>query len=84
MVARAESPSLPAEVRRLLGLALSRPIAEGDNPSRDADPSWDSLKHIEIVFLLEDHFELRFTDQELEQLQDAEQISRILGARLAA
>ena len=84
MAQMGNSLSLLAEVRRLLGLVLRRPISDGENPSRAADPSWDSLKHIEIVFLLEDHFELRFTDQELEQLLDAERIARIVEARLAA
>ena len=76
--------SVRAEVSKLLSLALRRPVDESEKPARDLDPAWDSLKHVEIVFLLEDHFELRFTDTELDQLHDAAQIAQVLEARRAA
>ena len=77
------APDVRAEVRRLLSLALERPVAAAENPSRDADPAWDSLKHIEIVFLLEDHFGVRFTESDLARFENAEQIAGVVEARLA-
>ena len=75
---------LPSEVRRLLGLVLRRQIGDSENPSRDTEPGWDSLKHVEIVFLMEDHFQVRFEGAEISSLKDAGELVRLLEARLAA
>jgi acyl carrier protein len=69
---------LRLQVHRLLGYILRRPIGERENPSRATEPTWDSLKHIELMFLLEDHFELRFSAQEMSQMEDAIGIQRML------
>lgn len=68
------------EVRRLLSFILRRPIGDQENPSRSTEADWDSLKHIELMFLLEDHFGLRFSEQEMEDMQDADGILRRLEA----
>jgi acyl carrier protein len=80
-----DSPSLDlqSEVRRLLSLVLRRPIGDAENPSRDTEPAWDSLKHVEIVFLMEDHFEVRFDGAEISSLKDAAGLVRLLEAQLA-
>jgi acyl carrier protein len=50
----------------VLSAALKCPIS---TMSRRADvPAWDSLKHIEVVFAIEDELELQFTEDELGQL----------------
>jgi acyl carrier protein len=69
------------EVRRLLSFILRRPIGDRENPSRSTEADWDSLKHIELMFLLEDHFGVRFSEQEMEQMEDADGILRRLEAR---
>lgn len=76
--------NIRAEVRGLLALILGRPVGDTENPSRADDPGWDSLKHIEMVFLLEDHFQLRFTPEDIAEFRDADGIARLLEARLAA
>jgi acyl carrier protein len=75
-------PSLRSEVPRLLGFILRREIAEDENPSRATEAGWDSLKHIELVFLLEDHFGVRFAEQEIAELADACGIERLVEAHL--
>ena len=75
--------SLQTEVRRLLGLVLRRRIGEQENPSRSTEPAWDSLKHVEFVFLVEDHFGLRFTEEEMAGFDGVEQMVRVLEARHA-
>ncbi len=74
----AVSSDIRHQVLRLLGYILSRPVADHENPSRSSEPAWDSLKHIELMFLLEDHFGLRFSEQEMSTMQDAAGIARIL------
>jgi acyl carrier protein len=76
-----ESTRTGAEVRRLLGMMLRRPIGDTENPSRTTEPAWDSLKHLEIAFLLEDEFGVRLSHQEIGNLQDFEQIVTLLETR---
>jgi acyl carrier protein len=75
-------PILRSEVPRLLGFILRREIAEDENPSRASEAGWDSLKHIELVFLLEDHFGVRFAEQEIAALEDARGIECLVEAHL--
>ena len=70
------------QVRRLLSLALKRPLHAAENPSRASEPGWDSLKHVEIVFLMEDHFRVRFREPELRNVDDAEGLARAIRSRL--
>ena len=73
---------IESEVSRLLGLVLRRPIGDSKTISRATEPAWDSLKHVEIVFLLEDHFQLRFTEQDLEGIQDGAGLVRLVERKL--
>ena len=72
-----------ARVRRTLELALGGPIADGDI-SRDSDARWDSIKNVELVFLLEDEFGVQLTEQDVSDLISVSSVVRIIEARLAA
>jgi len=74
---------ITGDVRRLLSIALHKPVGDG-NVSRVAEPGWDSLKHLEFVFLLEEHFGVRLTEEEIAGLTDVSQISRLLEERIAS
>ena len=74
---------LRAEVNRLIGMILERPVSASENPSRASEPNWDSLKHAELVFLVEDHFGVRFSEQDLARINDSEQLTRLVEERLA-
>jgi acyl carrier protein len=76
--------STASEVRRLLGTVLGRSIDDSENLSRTSEPRWDSLRHVEIIFLLEDYFGIRFTAQDLDALNNVEGIVRTVEARRAA
>jgi acyl carrier protein len=73
--------ALRIEVHRLLGFILRRPVGDEENPSRATEPGWDSMKHVELVFLFEDHFGMRFSEQEIAELEDARGIERIMEKR---
>jgi acyl carrier protein len=75
------SSGLRIEVHRLLSFILRRPIGDEENPSRATEPGWDSLKHVELVFLIEDHFGMRFSEQEIAELEDAGGIERLVDSR---
>lgn len=73
-----------AEVLRLLGYVFGRTFADGENPSRSRDAEWDSLKHIELIFLLEDHFQVRFSPEQMEEMEDAAAIIKAVEGLRAA
>jgi acyl carrier protein len=66
-----------ATVRRTLAVVLGRPVAPGDPFLRADQPDWDSLKHIELVFALEDALGVRFEADELGELIDIASIVRL-------
>lgn len=67
----------------MLGYILGRPsMGQQANPSRAAEPDWDSMKHIELMFLLEDHFGVRFSEDEMAEMEDTEGILRALELAL--
>ena len=43
--------------------------------SRAGNPEWDSLKHVEIMFALEERFNVQFDETDLEKLNSVEMIS---------
>ena len=42
--------------------------------SRHNTPRWDSLKHVEIVFTLEDELNVEFTEEQMATLDSAQKI----------
>lgn len=63
---------LNAKVREALSKALKRPVNESESIDRDTEPKWDSLKHVELLFSLEDIFSIRFDEKELAELNNIE------------
>ena len=57
---------------------------ESDNVtpiSRETCDSWDSLKHLEIIFALEDEFALKFSEEEIIYLDSSQQAVNILSGK---
>lgn len=52
--------------------------------TRDNTPAWDSLRHIEVVFSLEDELGLEFTESEQVELMGVQRIVDIVMQRHAA
>lgn len=63
----------------VLSAALKCPVT---TVSRRADiPAWDSLKHIELVFAIEDELELQFNEAELAALDSVAAIIELASAK---
>lgn len=56
---------IDAEIAEILSLTLARPVAPGENLTRDDEPKWDSLKHLEIVFAVEGAYGVAFSPEEI-------------------
>ena len=66
-------------VRDTLGIVLGRDIAAGDPVVREEQPDWDSLKHVELVFALEDALGIRFDVDEIGELISVASIAELAG-----
>jgi len=75
---------IEAKVRELLALVLEKPIPAAQPVSRANEPKWDSLKHVELIFALEDTFGVRFSEQDMAGLDSIQSIVAALGRRHAA
>lgn len=61
-------------VREVAALVLGRAIAPGEAVSRATEEAWDSLKHVELLFAVEDATGVRFEQDELAELNDVDSI----------
>ncbi len=53
-----------------------------DSPLRSQLPSWDSLKHMELILRLEEQFQIRFSSREVAEVQSLEDLVRIIACKL--
>ena len=67
-------------VLTVLAVVLKQPFDESAGITRQNTPSWDSLKHIEIMFALEDELGVEFSETELSELDS---VTKIVDAVLA-
>lgn len=72
-VATVSEEVLREEVLRVVGAVLGRPVPDG-SLRRESEPSWDSLKHIELLFALEEDLDVRFDEGELGALSSTDAI----------
>ena len=65
---------IQAAVVELLSITVGRPIAPTESVTRDSEPNWDSLKHVELILMLEEHFGVRFSEKEMAALRSSDEI----------
>lgn len=58
----------------VLNALLKQQINKGADFTREEFSNWDSLKHIEIMFALEEEFEIEFCEDELVKLDSLSKI----------
>ena len=74
----APDTTVVARVRAVLGEVLGSSANDLENPSRDTVPEWDSLAQVEVLFALEEEFEVRFPAGKLLSLTSLETIIEAL------
>ncbi len=70
------------QVRTIFSTALGRPIAEGENVRQEAEPAWDSVKHVELVLMLEEHFGVAFEPEDFAELDSLDECVRRVGEKV--
>ena len=77
-------PQIQSTVAELLTITLGRPVAQNESVSRDAESTWDSLKHVQLILMLEEQFGIQFSEEEMGSLRDSDGIVRAVEAKNAA
>lgn len=77
-----DSQQIEAVVLTVLSTVLKCPVHP--NSTRKNTPQWDSLKHIEVIFAVEDELGLQFSEEELPSLDSVSHIVDRALARHAA
>ena len=73
---------IQASVLSVLEAVLKCPV--GPDSSRANTPVWDSLKHIEIVFAVEEELGIEFSEEDMAKLNSVARIVDLAAARHAA
>jgi len=64
----------------ILSAVLKRPLAPGETVRRTDEPTWDSLRHLEIIFAIEAAFGVSFSPEEIAAANDLSALrSKALG-----
>ncbi len=71
-------------VLAVLATILKHPLDSSTGVTRQNTASWDSLKHIEIMFALEDELGAEFSEEELVTLDSVTKIVDAILAKHAA
>ena len=65
-----EVQDVESRVMEIVAQALKQPVTR--DTTRESTAAWDSLKHIELVFAIEDELQIRFDEDELEALDSVQ------------
>lgn len=75
---------IDAEIAEILSLALARSVAAGEDLQRADEATWDSLKHLEIIFAVEGAYGVSFSPEEIAAVASAADIkAKVLAADAA-
>jgi acyl carrier protein len=68
-------------VRQILETVLGESLDGVEDPSRDQYDRWDSLARLEVVFMLEEDFGGRFSEEEIAVMNSLSGIVSVLRAK---
>jgi acyl carrier protein len=68
-------------VRQILETVLGESLEGVKDPSRDQYDRWDSLARLEVVFMLEEDFGGRFSEEEIADMNSLSGIVSVLRAK---
>ena len=70
------------QLYQLIGKVLGvDPATLNEESNAQNTPKWDSLRHIEVVFAMENAFQVRFTMPEIASLRKLGDIRKLLEAK---
>ena len=69
-------------VCEVLGVALEQGQPVDPGFCREEQPAWDSLKHIQVIFALEDRFNVQFSEADMQQMDSVGKIAQRISELL--
>ena len=72
---------IESQLIEVIGTVLGHSVNGG--VSRANDPGWDSLKHIQIVFAVEERFGVQFSEEEIPALDSLDKFQMRLTQHAA-
>jgi len=75
--------TIDRKLREILGAVLGHQVT-ADDISRASDPGWDSLKHIQLIFVIEEELAVRFSEEEIPQLDSLSKLAEAVRRHHAA
>ena len=71
-------------IREVFATALDRPIGPDENVVQTSEVAWDSVKHIEIIFMIEEALGVTFDPAEFAEMTSLDECVVLASRRLAA
>ena len=68
-----------SRILECISTILEKKLDNFDNCSQDFLPSWDSLNHAQIIFAIEDEFEIEFSQEQMANITSAQDILNIVS-----
>ena len=78
-----ERAEITQQLRDILGLVLQTELP-ADDVVREEQKGWDSLRHVEIVFAVEDAFAVQLSQDEMETATSLSRLVDIVESHLAS
>lgn len=72
-----ENSQIIEELSAILKAILGKEVTA--ETSRENEPTWDSLKHMQMVFAVEEQFEVQFEEEEIAELTSVKAFAESLG-----
>ena len=69
-----------SRILELISTILEIKLDNFDKCSQDFLPSWDSLNHAQIIFAIEDEFEIEFSQEQMANIKSAQDILNIVSS----
>jgi len=84
MIVKDEHVDIEAAVCELLSITLGRRVLKNEDVIRKDEAKWDSLNHVELIFMLEDLFGVRFSEKKMAELDSLHSIVEAIGRQYEA
>jgi acyl carrier protein len=73
---------LEREISAAFSIILGLAVTPEQEVERSETPEWDSLKHMELIFAIEDRFGVQFSEAELAELSSKSKVVKLLSELL--
>lgn len=70
------SSSVAKEVAKILSIIFAKDISPNEDFSKENEPLWDSLKHIELMMVIEEEMDVVFDEDVIPSLISLESITK--------